>query len=54
MTLSWEDKDSDDKKNLLDRNITFTISKNSSDGTYGVTKIDGFVEVRYALLRLSM
>ena len=48
MTLSWEDKDEDDKKNLLDRNITFTISKNNTAGTYGITKIDGVIEVRYA------
>lgn len=46
LTLSWEDIDHDDKSNLLDRNITLTIVKDAKASTYGVTHIEGVIEVR--------
>ena len=46
LTLSWEDVDHDDKKNLLDRNITMVFMKNETSGVYGITEIKGTVEVR--------
>ena len=47
LTLSWEDIDHDDKSNLLDRNITLTVIKNVTANTYGITNIEGVIEVRY-------
>ena len=48
LILSWEDQDHDDKSNLLDRNITLTITRDKKNGTYGVTHIAGVIEVRYS------
>jgi len=47
LTLSWEDIDHDDKTNLLDRNITLMVMKNITANTYGITNIEGVIEVRY-------
>ena len=49
LTLSWEDIDHDDKTNLLDRNITLTVIKNITANTYGITNIEGVIEVRYIM-----
>ena len=46
LTLSWEDTDHEDKSNLLDRNITLTVIKNVNANTYGITNIEGVIEVR--------
>ena len=46
LTLSWEDIDHDDKTNLLDRNITLMVMKNITANTYGITNIEGVIEVR--------
>merc|ERR1711953_364085 len=45
LSLWWEDIDHENKTNLLDRNITLTITKDSKKGTYGVTHISGTFEV---------
>merc|ERR1711936_515563 len=46
MSLWWEDIDHENKTNLLDRNLTLTITKDQKKGTYGVTHISGTIEVR--------
>jgi len=46
LTLSWEDVDHDDKKNVLDRNITMVFMKNTTTSSYGISEIKGTVEVR--------
>ena len=46
LTLSWEEVDAVNKTNLLDRNITLTIMKNVTANTYGITNIEGVIEVR--------
>ena len=50
LTLSWEDIDHDDKTNLLDRNITLMVMKNITANTYGITNIEGVIEVRYMFM----
>lgn len=54
LTLSWEDIDHDDKTNLLDRNITLTVIKNITANTYGITNIEGVIEVRYIVQILKI
>ena len=49
LTLSWEEVDAVNKTNLLDRNITLTIMKNVTANTYGITNIEGVIEVRYRI-----
>lgn len=46
LTLSWEDEDKVDKKNLLDRNITMVFMKNVTTSTYGISELKGTIEVR--------
>ena len=46
LSLWWEDLDTENKTNLLERNITLTITKDQKKGTYGVTHISGTIEVR--------
>ena len=46
LSLWWEDIDHENKTNLLDRNLTLTITKDQKKGTYGVTHISGTIEVR--------
>ena len=49
LSLWWEDLDTENKTNLLERNITLTITKDQKKGTYGVTHISGTIEVRLSI-----
>ena len=46
--MSWEEQDTVDKTNLLDRNITWIMEVNN--GSYGISQVKGFIEVRLAYI----